>query len=160
NARLMVGEPPDASDRLEQADEEQVLDLRMHHAQIKLRGIEEALAHHRVVEEGVAEPIASGPDDRIEAVCRAVAEMHELAVEACDAAARGNGAVAECGEDRRIERGMHAGRVAFRLLETVLLPRPDRIRNRILQRARGSTASAAASHRVDRLADRTSPWAG
>jgi hypothetical protein len=33
DARLVVGEPPDASDRLKQADEEQIVDPRMHHVE-------------------------------------------------------------------------------------------------------------------------------
>src|SRR6185312_14198929 len=41
DAGLMVGEAPDASDRLKQADEEQVFDLRMHHGQIERRELRE-----------------------------------------------------------------------------------------------------------------------
>ena len=44
DAGLMIGQPPDASDRLEQPDEEQVLDLRMHHGQIERRRAREIRA--------------------------------------------------------------------------------------------------------------------
>ncbi len=65
---LMIGKPPDASDRLEQADKEQIRNLRMHHGQIQRRRIGEIRSHDRIIEERITDAIARPPNDGVECI--------------------------------------------------------------------------------------------
>src|SRR5689334_20473032 len=140
----MIRKPPDAPHRLKEADEVEVRNPGVHHAEVKLRGSAELRPCDAVIEELVAKAIARSPDHSIKGIARVVAEMDDLAIESGDCRTRQYGAVAQRSEDRGIERRMHSGHAAFRPSEPVFLPWSDleahgRFRHRILNEARRVT---------------------
>src|SRR6478609_1125111 len=120
----MVRKPPDAPYRLKEADEVEVRNPGVHHAEVKLWGSEEFRPHDAVIKEWIAKAIARRPDNGIKGIARAVAEMDDLAIEPRDCAAGHDGAVAQRSENRGVKRRMHTGRAALRSFEPVFLPRP------------------------------------
>ena len=98
---------------------------RMHHAEIELRRARKLRPDHALVQEGIAEAIAGGPDDGVVAFGLAVVEVHDRPVETRNPVARQHGAVAKCREDRRVQRRMHAGQTARGPLQAVFLPRSE-----------------------------------
>ena len=94
DARLVVGEPPDAADRLEEADEEQAGDRRMHHLQIERRRLGHVPVGDPLGQEREAGAEAGCHDDGVECFLCAVGEVDDVPVVALDAVARDEPAVA------------------------------------------------------------------
>src|SRR5262249_55705902 len=63
NARLMIGQSPDAADRLKQSDEEQIVDPRVHHLEIERRRPAPGPVPDRVIEKRKTGTGAGGPED-------------------------------------------------------------------------------------------------
>src|SRR5262245_31893528 len=72
--RLVVGESPDAAEGLEQADEEQAGNPRMHHLQVQRRRLGQVPTGDLLRQERKAGSKSGCHDDRVELVPRPVGE--------------------------------------------------------------------------------------
>jgi hypothetical protein len=94
DAPLVVGKPPDAAIGLEQPDEEQAGNRRMHHPQIQRRRLGHVPVGDLLGQEREAGAKAGPQDDGVEFFPCAVGEVDGGSVEALDAVARDEPAVA------------------------------------------------------------------